>query len=189
MLAYDDASEGLGIARADNGSSFDKRQYYPNSRRRFRLNESKKLKSETCVRKTTQFLFSHIGLVGLVTIYAIAGGFLFQLIEEHQERIACQEANGDQIAAMTITRQKIIDYIKNNTSSLQSTYRDGKDNMTVAFSKIGSMLYEYRRLIIKSSSKYQYYSNNCDRTTQWTYANSLLFAITIITTIGYGNIT
>ncbi len=51
------------------------------------------------------------------------------------------------------------------------------------------MLYDYRDFVIKIGAKHRYYGGDCSTTNKWTYTNSLLFAIIIITTIGYGNIT
>ena len=36
--------------------------------------------------------------MGLVVAYAVIGGFLFQIVEERQEKFSCQEALGQEIA-------------------------------------------------------------------------------------------
>lgn len=136
-------------------------------------------------------MFSHIGLVGLVVVYAVAGGFLFELLEVHQEKIHCQEANGEQSAETTRLKQKLVAYIQYNTTNSLTTSNNyfDKDNITVALEKITSMLYDYRDFVLTTSSKYRSYGENCSYVNKWTFPNALLFAITIITTIGYGNIT
>ncbi|CAF2373095.1 unnamed protein product [Rotaria sp. Silwood2] len=189
MLAYHDASMGFGAVRTDDILSYDNNHRYVNHQRQHELTELETSKPRQCLRKTTQFLFSHIGLVGLVVVYAVAGGFLFQLLEERQEKLNCQEAQSEQIAEINKLKQKLVNYIQKNTTSSIVFSTVEKDNSTIAFAKIGSMLYEYRKFIIRGNQKYQYYISDCGRVRQWTYANSLLFAITIITTIGYGNIT
>jgi hypothetical protein len=152
------------------------------------IEEIQSSKARDCLKKITKFLFSHIGLIGLVVVYAAAGGFLFELLEEHNERVTCQEARGEQINQMTKLKQKILAYIQYNTTS-GSTGVNNKDNSSVAFQKIGSMLYDYRSFVIDASLKYRYFGDNCSIVNKWTYPNALLFSITIITTIGYGNIT
>ena len=185
MLASHDASIGLEASRHDGRSHFD------NNHPQHELDEAEASRARQCLKKTTKFLFSHIGLVGLVVVYAVAGGFLFQLLEEHQEKFSCQEASGEQLTQITKLKQKLVAYIQYNTTSSSATTNryDVKDNTSVAFAKIGAMLYDYRNFVEQTSSKYRYYDNDCSQTTKWTYPNSLLFAITIITTIGYGNIT
>jgi hypothetical protein len=186
--SYHDASMGLGAARRDELSSYDEQRRYAR-RRQHELDELETSKTQRCLKKTTKFLFSHIGLVGLVVVYSVAGGFLFQLLEIRQEKINCQEAQGTQIAQITSLKQQIIAYIQQNTTSSTASSTGGKDNSTIAFTKIGSFLYNYRSFVINVSSKYRYYGDDCSIINKWTYPNSLLFAITIITTIGYGNIT
>ncbi|UJR15593.1 hypothetical protein I4U23_002529 [Adineta vaga] len=188
MLAYHDASAAFGGIRRNDLSSSDNYGGYPKQRRQNELDELETSKFRQCLKKTTKFLFSHIGLVGLVVVYAVAGGFLFQLLEERQERYNCQEAYGDQIVQITKLKQKLVSYIQHNTTSAASS-TNGKDNATIALAKIGSMLYEYREFVIHASSRYRYYGDDCTLSNKWTFANSLLFAITIMTTIGYGNVT
>jgi hypothetical protein len=188
MLAYRDASMGLD-ARREDPSSYNDQALNAQYQRQHDLDELETSKTRRCLKKTTQFLFSHIGLVGLVVVYAVAGGFLFQLLEIRQERYNCQEAQGEQIAQITYIKQQIIAYIQQNTTSSTGNSTNGKDNTTVAFAKIGSILYQYRQFVINATTKYRFYGDDCSVINKWTYPNSLLFAITIITTIGYGNIT
>lgn len=190
MLAYHhDATVAFGGIRKDDMSSNHNHDHdHSKYKHQHELDELETSKTRQCMKKTTKFLFSHIGLVGLVVVYAVAGGFLFQLLEERQEKYNCQEAYGEYIVQVTKLKQKLVTYIQHNTSVTASS-TSGKDNTTVAFATIGSMLYEYREFVIFSSSKYRYYGDDCSVITKWTYPNSLLFAITIITTIGYGNIT
>lgn len=191
MLAYHDASGGLGATiRQSDTSNYDEYGRYRPTRRQHELDEIETSKSRQCLKKTAKFLFSHIGLVGLVVVYAVAGGFLFQLLEERQERLNCQENQGEQIAQITRLKQNLVYYIQNNaTPTTTSTTSSDKDNTTIAFTKIRNMLLDYRTFVIRTSTKYRSYGDDCSIVNKWTYANSLLFAITIITTIGYGNIT
>lgn len=188
MIAYHDASAAYGGIHRDELSSYGGYGHYSNPRREHELDELETSKTRQCLKKTTKFLFSHIGLVGLVVVYAVAGGFLFQLLEERQEKFNCQEAYGDQMVQITKLKQKLISYIQHNTTSA-AVSTNGKDNTTVAVAKIGSMLLEYRQFIIQATSRYRYYGDDCTSTNKWTFANALLFAITIMTTIGYGNVT
>lgn len=188
MLAYHDASGRLGGIRRDDLAGYNQR-FSSARRRRHELNDLETSKTRRCLKTTTKFIFSHIGLVGLVVIYAVAGGFLFQLLEERQERQNCQENQAELTAKITYLKQNIISYIQNNATVTTSSSVIEKDNSTTAYTKIGAMIYDYRNFVITTSSKYRSYGDNCSIVNKWTYANSLLFAITIITTIGYGNIT
>ena len=146
-------------------------------------------KARDCLRKTTKFLFSHIGLVGLVVVYAVAGGFLFQLLEIRQEKIYCQEQQAEQSKEINQLKQEIVHYIQKNATPTEFRSANEIDNTTIAFEKIHRMILNYRDFVIKASVKYRSYGDDCSTVNKWTYPNSLLFAITIITTIGYGNIT
>lgn len=185
MLSYKNASIGLAAASISNDEFVGQGQFEHRSSELDQLDVSK---SRRCLKKMMQFLFSHIGLVGLVVVYAVAGGFLFELLEEHKERITCQEAQGEQMVYITKLKQKLVAYIQYNTTTTTDSSFD-KDNATMAFAKIGTMLYDYRHFVIEATSKYRYYGDNCTSVNRWTYPNALLFAITVITTIGYGNIT
>lgn len=197
MLTHQDPSMAVGgVHRADISVLRDVDDYDNDAGQR-ELDELETSKGRQCLKKTAKFLFSHIGLVTLVGVYAVAGGFLFELLEQHQERLSCQEAQGEQRVQMDKLRQKIIAYVLHNTTSVPSaplvlptaTFVTAKDNATEAQWKIGAMLLDFRDFVINSGAQYRYYGDDCSVINKWTFPNSLLFAITIITTIGYGNIT
>ncbi|CAF1147059.1 unnamed protein product [Didymodactylos carnosus] len=144
-------------------------------------------KARSCLKKTAKFLFSHLGLVGLVAVYSVAGGFLFELLEQHQEMKNCQQAQGDQQTYVNQLKQTLVSYIQFNTTSTGTDLT--KDNMTTAYQKIGLMLIDFRTNVLNITSTYRYEGDDCSEVNKWTFPGALLFAITIITTIGYGNIT
>lgn len=197
MLTHQDPSMAVGgVHRPDISVLRD--DGYGNDRPQRELDELETSKGRQCLKKTAKFLFSHIGLVTLVGVYAMAGGFLFELLEQHQERLNCQEAQGEHRVQMDKLRQKIVAYVLYNTTAAPpsaplaiptATYVTAKDNNTEAQVKIGVMLMDFRNFVLGSSAQYRYYGDDCSVINKWTFPNSLLFAITIITTIGYGNIT
>ncbi|CAF2624045.1 unnamed protein product [Rotaria sp. Silwood2] len=194
MLPYQDTSMNIDNIPRNDISIIRDDNNYQHKQSDCELDEIETSKTRRLIKKTAKFLFSHIGLVGLVVVYAIAGGFLFELLEQHHEKLNCQEAQGEHTVQITKLKQKLVSYIQYNISSSSSTtttltYSTEKDNTTTAYAKIGLMLYDYRDFVITTGAKYRYYGDDCSIINKWTYPNSLLFAITIITTIGYGNIT
>jgi hypothetical protein len=195
MLAHQDASMAVGSVNRHDISIIRDNEYQ-NERIQRELDEKETSKARQCIKKTAKFLFSHIGLVGLVVVYVVAGGFLFELLEQHQEKLNCQEAQGEQTVQINKLKQKLVAYIQYNTTRSSSTaslptstYLIGKDDETTAYATIAAMLLDYRDFVITTSAKYRYSGDDCSVINKWTFPNSLLFAITIITTIGYGNIT
>ncbi|CAF0868537.1 unnamed protein product [Didymodactylos carnosus] len=144
-------------------------------------------KTRSCLKKTAKFLFSHLGLVGLVVVYSVAGGFLFELLEQHEEMKNCQQAQGDQQTSINQLKQTLVSYIQFNTTS--SGADSTKDNMTTAYQKIGSMLIDFRTNVLNITSTFKYEGQDCSEVNKWTFPGALLFSITVITTIGFGNIT
>ena len=125
-----------------------------------------------CCKKGIAFLFSHIGLCGLVVAYSIMGGFLFQALEgpaevRHRSKIQGQKemiisevwglaalVKGDKIqkeAFTTKLREIFLEFQENITLAVKEKGWDGKDGT-------GDL--------------------------QWSFAGALLYAVTVITTIG-----
>lgn len=127
-----------------------------------------------------KFLFSHIGLVVMVIAYACAGSFLFQLLEQHNEAIQCEEGKGQESTKIVNLKSNLLSYIQFNISSNNDP---SKDNETVANAKIETWLTEFRDTVLEIKSSYAYAGSDCG-TTRWSFMNTLLFTVTIITTIG-----
>lgn len=139
--------------------------------------------SKSYCKKISKFIFSHVGLVTMVVIYAVAGAFLFELLEQHEEAKNCQEGKGQEATNIVNLKSTLLTYIQFNIST--NAADTSKDNETVANQKIENWLTDFRDQVITVSGQYRYTGQDCS-SSRWNFAGSLLFAITVITTIGYG---
>ena len=57
--------------------------------------EVTKRKNNFC-KRFMKFMFSHIGLVLIILIWASIGGYLFKLLEEHNEIESCETGKGQE---------------------------------------------------------------------------------------------
>ncbi len=53
---------------------------------------NKKHGGKECCKTFSKFIFSHIGLCGMVVLYSVAGGYVFQYLEQTNEKELCLEA-------------------------------------------------------------------------------------------------
>jgi hypothetical protein len=135
-----------------------------------------------CCKKVSKFLFSHIGLVAMVVIYAVAGAFLFELLEQHEEAKSCQEGKGAESTNIVNLKSLLLTYIQFNITS--NPFDTSKDNETVANNNIELWLQNYRDQVLSVKETYRYSGQDCN-SPKWNFAGALLFAITVITTIGF----
>ena len=146
------------------------------------LNSTKKDKNRKgCCKRITKFLFSHIGLVGMVIIYAVLGGFLFELLERHEEMRLCEIGKGEEDTNIVTLRAKLLTYIQFNITT--NPLEAGKDNDTVANETIEQWLREFRNQTLDLKSTYGYTGSDCSEP-RWNFPGALLFAVTVFTTIG-----
>ncbi|KAI0226697.1 TWiK family of potassium channels protein 18, partial [Lamellibrachia satsuma] len=126
-------------------------------------------------KATAAFLFSHIGLAGLVVAYSIVGGFLFQTLEAPFER----------------TEKKRLMKWKNKTIDdiwqLAVRLHDDGDNFTLA---MRDLLNTFQTGVITAMKDVGWDGKDLsdDVDLRWSYAGALLYAVTVITTIGYGHL-
>ncbi|KAI0983258.1 hypothetical protein GJ496_011321 [Pomphorhynchus laevis] len=133
------------------------------------------------------FTFSRIGLCLIVVAYAIAGGFMFKAIEAKNEKKDLQMV----IKQKQILLNYLTTYSKNNT---RLAYEEWMENVRMELKKFQSEIVVAVRQ--RGYVGQRYPSGNGQNSTdefntneQWNIAGSVLYAITVITAIGYGNIT
>jgi hypothetical protein len=129
----------------------------------------------SCCKKVAAFLFSHIGLAAMVVAYSIGGGFLFQALEAPHEIKEKYRILGE--------RQKTVEFILNEACQLTLENDKAIENFT---NKVRAYLVMYQDQVV-SAVKDSGWDGNDDTDTkalQWSFAGALLYAVTVITTIG-----
>jgi hypothetical protein len=126
--------------------------------------------------KLTTFLFSRVGLCFVVVGYVALGGLVFRSIEGAYEEEKAQNKTliNDVVNYKTenliheiwnMTKFELVFHEKNYTTKLKTKLVDYQKNLTDA---------------IKEGYKGPSHQN----VTKWTYPGSILYAVTIVTTIG-----
>lgn len=54
-------------------------------------------KEDGCCKKVMKFLFSHVGLCGMVILYCVIGGFIFEHLEKNNEEQICYESMSEYV--------------------------------------------------------------------------------------------
>ncbi|XP_017865215.1 PREDICTED: potassium channel subfamily K member 15 [Drosophila arizonae] len=124
-------------------------------------------------RHFTAFMFSNVGIILLVTFYTIGGAFIFQTIEIFEYE-----------------KLKTKNLIKPNATAecLNSIWKLTSENISFydrqAYrNSVNEVLLKYQQAVYKKQIK------GPDVDHQWSFSGAFLYSLTVITTIGYGNIT
>ncbi|XP_037030041.1 TWiK family of potassium channels protein 18 [Bradysia coprophila] len=123
-------------------------------------------------RQFTAFMFSNVGIIILVVLYMLAGASMFKLIEE--------ETANDKWADMSRNRNTFAYQLWN----LSSVQLNGKDRSTFDY-EFNKTLVNYQKQIV-DAVRGGWPGN--DERVQWGLERAFLYSLTVITTIGYGNI-
>ncbi|XP_060571984.1 E3 ubiquitin-protein ligase RBBP6-like [Ruditapes philippinarum] len=158
------------------------------SRRESKVRQRQK-KVINCCKKGIAFLFSHIGLCSLVVGYCILGGIIFKALEGDNE----------------IEQKKEIKELRQNFT--EKIYRLAfeqtltKGNRDIFMNEVNLILKNFSVMIHKQTKEAGWDGKEVKMTMntdgeesmepepeQWSYPSSLLYAITVMTTIGYGHV-
>ncbi|KAI1292325.1 TWiK family of potassium channels protein 7 [Halotydeus destructor] len=130
-------------------------------------------KCKSYCRKLLAFLFSHVGLCALVVGYAIGGALLFRRIESpYEDKLTT-------VIEVQLLTNKTLDELWDITASLNVFSR-------VSWSKMTNQRLRAFELELVKRIKTEGYDGTTQ--VQWSFSGAFLYALTIITTIGYGNI-
>jgi hypothetical protein len=126
-----------------------------------------------CCKKFTTFLFSNIGLCSAVVAYSILGGFIFQNLEAPNEILKRHKVTSDRKSLATelwdlVDKQDVIFFEENFTHAAEL------------------ILIKYQKVVLEAKKNGWDGAEGDDDVVppQWSYAGSLLYAVTVITTIG-----
>ena len=128
----------------------------------------------SCIKATAAFLFSHIGLAAMVVAYSIMGGFLFKALEAPYEirvKLTISQSKNDKIEEIW------------QLAASMNMYNLEKDNFTERVSEIfGDFQKEVTEAVKEKGWDGQ--DSTEESMLQWSFAGALLYAVTVVTTIG-----
>lgn len=131
----------------------------------------------SCAQKCCAVLSAsckYIAIIILIIVYSCLGGRIFQILEEGSEEENCWDGKQKEQKARVRALKAI-----------WTSWMEEEENMTALVYRMDDCLKEYRDAVMDIGGDY---TNDECATAAWTWANAVLFSVTIISTIGYGHI-
>jgi hypothetical protein len=125
---------------------------------------------KNCCKSFTTFVFSRVGLCLLVAAYAVGGGVVFQFLESSSEEDGINKVQQH----LNTTVEKLFDHSMNSTVLYRS-------NWTAMAREI---LEDYQKDIVRQTKRGYQGERLAEDAKQWNFPGAILYAITVITTIG-----
>jgi len=127
-----------------------------------------------CGKKFLAAAGKQIGIVLLIIIYSCLGGKIFQVLEESKEEEVCWQGRTDETK---IRIQALKD--------IWQAWIEEEENTTALVLRMDESIKIYRDEVLKIGGDFT--NEDCSGSS-WSWANAVLFSVTIISTIGYGHI-
>ena len=139
----------------------------------FRRRQRQRVKS--CCKKFAAFLFSHIGLATMIVAYSIMGGFIFQALEAPEELKIRAE--------IAVWKNQTLDNLCAQTTTILNLTEPvhGMERLRV---EMYVRLTEFQEAVRNAVKDKGWDGNDSTEVSQWSFAGALLYAVTVITTIG-----
>ncbi|XP_063220306.1 TWiK family of potassium channels protein 18 [Bacillus rossius redtenbacheri] len=145
-------------------------------RRRYRSREKNwTQKCKDYLRHFVAFMFSNVGIIGLVVSYTIAGAFIFIAIENRKV------IDGN---VMVMREREILAKHMWKLTYDMNVFNESHWKKTML-----SELQNYQEKVVEAIRLGFDGTDNVGESFQWTFPGAFLYALTVITTIGYGNVT
>lgn len=125
---------------------------------------------KNCCKSLTTFIFSRVGLCLLVVAYAFGGGVVFQFLEGPYEGRISESVQ----RRLNITVERLF----NTSEQSKVLYRSNWTTMA------RHILEEYQQELVRQTKRGHQGERFDDDTKQWNFPGAILYAITVITTIG-----
>ncbi|XP_064460217.1 potassium channel subfamily K member 18-like isoform X2 [Ornithodoros turicata] len=130
-------------------------------------------KCKSCCKRVASFLLSHLGLCALVVGYGLLGALAFRALEGPYEVQKASEVKN--------MREETVSRLWEATLQLNVLY---KENWTAV---VDREIREFQGRIV-AAVKDGYDGTETGDSRQWSLSGAFLYSLTVITTIGYGNI-
>ncbi|KAF4517494.1 hypothetical protein B566_EDAN004533 [Ephemera danica] len=152
-------------------------------------------KVKACCRKLVEFMFTQVGVGGLVVCYAMLGALMFQYIETYEEQtneldiqkvmvrnIRINETNlkGAWVQLVSVNKSRIDTATRLwDVISTQNTF-----NKTLFRLESNKILIDFQKDVVEAIKKG--YDGRTPKDA-WSFPAALMFCLSIFTMIGYGN--
>ena len=131
-----------------------------------------------------KYAFSQAGVVFLCIGYAVIGANIYISMEEplEMERFAAKTEAANEIFKME-------EFMAGSYwDMIHHKYPEKRLNETQFEEKVNESLYTFIEKVVTANGEVSFDGNNDTWDKSWTFPNSLLFTVTIMTTVGYGHI-
>ncbi|CAF4225881.1 unnamed protein product, partial [Adineta steineri] len=170
------------------------------------IERTRRQKIQDAIKTVSKVAFSQLGLGGLVVGYVILGGLIFDAIESRYEleRLEEKERNRQHfVDQLYIHAYREFNRVLNQTFELKyalwrggiSRHDEQNNGWQIDVEKdLWKQHIDYELLQYFGAEEKSQYSSDEQQEAQntiqvWTFSSAMLYSATVITTIGYGNIT